>query len=96
MIFDELKRDRFLKELNVEEFSQKVAYYLSEINMIHPFREGNGRTIREFIRQLALQCGHIINWSLIGKETLLEATIRSVDKNYDPLAECIYQSIESK
>ena len=64
--------------------------------MIHPFREGNGRTIREFIRQLALECGRIINWSLIGKETLLEATIISVDKKYGPLAECIYQSIENK
>lgn len=96
VIFGELKRDRLLKGLTADEFSQNAAYYLSEINMIHPFREGNGRTIREFIRQLALECGHIINWSLIGKETLLEATIISVDKKYGPLAECIYQSIENK
>lgn len=87
MIFCELKRDRFLKGLTADEFSQKAAYYLSEINMIHPFREGNGRTIREFIRQLALKCGHIINWSLIDKEKLLEAinfpSMTDLDHNND-------------
>ncbi len=96
MLLYELKRDRFLKELNAEEFSQKAAYYLSEINMFHPFREGNGRCIREFFRQLALQGGHIIDWSLVKRETLLEAIIVSVDKNYVPLANCIYQVIENK
>lgn len=35
------------------EFSMRAAYYIFELNMIHPFREGNGRSIREFIRQLA-------------------------------------------
>ncbi|WP_390440172.1 Fic family protein [Lactonifactor longoviformis] len=32
---------------------QKAAYYFSEINALHPFSEGNGRTQRELIRQLA-------------------------------------------
>lgn len=92
-ILDELKRDKFLKGLNVEEFSQRASYYLSEINMIHPFREGNGRSIREFFRQLALYCGYIIDWSLVDKEKLLDATIISVEKNYEPLVECINQII---
>lgn len=70
-------------------------YYLSELNMIHPFREGNGRSLREYIRQLALEGGHIINWSLIDSEKLLEATIISVGKNYGPLGNCIFQVIEN-
>lgn len=69
---------------------------MSEINMIHPFREGNGRTIREFIRQLALYCGYIINWSLIDKDTLLNATIAAVDKDYIPMSSCILKVIENK
>jgi len=48
-IFSKLDKDRYLKGLNPEESSQKVAYYMSELNIIHPFREGNGRSIREFI-----------------------------------------------
>lgn len=94
VLLDKLKSERFLKGLNPEEFSQKAAYYLAEINMIHPFREGNGRCNREFFRQLALASGHIIDWSLIKRETLLEATVISVDKNYVPLANCIYKIIE--
>ena len=61
-IFHGLKQEEFLKSLNVEPFSQKAVYYLSELNKIHPFREGNGRTIREFIRQLAMHSGYIINF----------------------------------
>jgi len=64
--------------------------------MIHPFREGNGRTIREFIRQLALYCGYDINWSLIDKDTLLNAMIAAVDKDYKPLSACIKKIIENK
>ena len=69
---------------------------MSELNIIHPFREGNGCSIREFIRQLAMNCDYIINWSLIKKETLLEATIIAVDKDLQPLNKCILQVIENK
>ncbi len=53
-ILKELKADGYLKGLEPGQFAEKAAYYMSEINMIHSFREGNGRTLREFIRQLAL------------------------------------------
>jgi len=69
---------------------------MSELNMIHPFREGNGRSIREFIRQLAFERGYIINWSLITSEVLLEAMITAVNKSIEPLTSCIFQSIENK
>ena len=68
---------------------------MSEINIIHPFREGNGRAIREYIRCLALTNGYIINWKLVDKSQLLNAMILSVDKNNAALADCIYSSFES-
>lgn len=95
-ISNELKTDKYLKGLNAKDFSGKVAYYMSEINMIHPFREGNGRTIREFFRQLADKNGYVINWSLIDKDNLLEAIISAVGKDYGPLSNCIYKAIENK
>lgn len=96
-MLNELKRDRFLIGLSAEKFSEMAAYYMSELNIIHPFREGNGRSIREFIRQLALKCGYIINWPLIGSEALLEATITAAaDNNYRPLADCIFEVVENK
>lgn len=40
---------------NTIEISQKLAEILDNLNFLHPFREGNGRAQREFIRALALQ-----------------------------------------
>ena len=51
-LLDKLSKDN-LKNSSKEEMAKKLAYYMSELNVLHPFREGNGRTIREFIRQLA-------------------------------------------
>jgi len=69
---------------------------MAELNMIHPFREGNGRSIREFIRQLAFERGYIINWSLITSEVLFRGDDSAVNKSIGPLISCIFQSIENK
>jgi cell filamentation protein len=41
--------------------SAKLAEILDTVNYLHPFREGNGRTQREFIRVLALEKGYTLN-----------------------------------
>jgi cell filamentation protein len=46
---------------NIKEISQKLAEILDNINFLHPFREGNGRTQREFLRVLALEKGFHLN-----------------------------------
>lgn len=77
-LFDELKSDNYLVNMPFDKFISRLAYYMSEINVIHPFREGNGRTNREFIRLLALNCKYEIDWENISKEDLLKASIESV------------------
>lgn len=77
-IFLELKSDRYIKEYKDDKFFAKLSYYMAELNVIHPFREGNGRAIREFIRQLALVNGYIIDWSKVPRQQLLDASIASV------------------
>jgi len=52
---------------------------MSELNIIHPFREGNGRAIREFIRCLALKSGFILNWNAVTNSEILDASISSVN-----------------
>jgi cell filamentation protein len=44
-----------------EKIAQKLAEILDNVNYLHPFREGNGRTQREFLRALALEKGYILN-----------------------------------
>lgn len=64
----ELKNENYLKGLNKEELAKRLAYYLSELNVLHPFREGNGRTTREFIRQLALKNGYKLNLKKVSQK----------------------------
>ena len=67
LIFNKLKEDNYLNNLKIETFIKKLAYYFSKINTLHPFREGNGRTQREFIRQLCIKNGYAIDYSTIKK-----------------------------
>ena len=55
-----------------------MAYYLAELNVLHPFREGNGRTLREFIRQLALKNRYLLNLQNVNPKEMLAACIKSV------------------
>ena len=58
-LMKQLKDENYLSNLSKEKLSERLAYYLSELNVLHPYREGNGRTTREFIRELALKNGLI-------------------------------------
>ncbi|MDD9309822.1 Fic family protein [Cytobacillus firmus] len=90
--FQLLKNEKHLKGLNVDDFSSRASYYMGEINMIHPFREGNGRAQREFIRTLAVKNGYELDWNRVDPERLLKASIRSVIDPKD-LADVIRDSI---
>ncbi|MDQ0418770.1 cell filamentation protein [Croceifilum oryzae] len=93
-IFRSLSGEKNLKGLMVDEFCQRAAHYHAEINMLHPFREGNGRTQREFIRTLALNAGYELNWKHLDKETILKATIKSITDTKD-LQEVIFSCISN-
>jgi len=80
-LFDRLAKEKLLTGLDAPAFVERAAFYLGEINAIHPFREGNGRTQREFIRQLGLHAGHPLSWSLVGtgftQQQMIDASIAS-------------------
>lgn len=56
--------------MDKENISKRLAYYMAEINVIHPFREGNGRSTREYIRFLAMSNGYTLDWSKIDRNEL--------------------------
>jgi cell filamentation protein len=80
-LFETLAKEKLLTNLDAPAFIARAAFYLGEINAIHPFREGNGRTQREFIRQLALHAGHPLSWSLVRtgftQQQMIDASILS-------------------
>lgn len=82
-----------LNNLSKEDLAKKLAYYMSELNVLHPFREGNGRTIREFIRQLAYINGYYLEIKEVVPKEMLEACIESVI-NTNHLEHILYQCLE--
>lgn len=93
-IFSKLAKENFCIGLPEDRFFSRLAYYMGEINAIHPFREGNGRTQRQFIRELGITAGYEINFGGISKDRMIEASIESFQCNYQPLERLVRDSAE--
>jgi cell filamentation protein len=70
-----LLRDKHLQGLTREEFASRAADVMIDLNGVHPFREGNGRTQRTFVRELAKQAGHTLDFSVVSRERMIQASI---------------------
>jgi cell filamentation protein len=76
-IFHKLEVEKYLAGLGVDAFCLRAAYYFGEINALHPFREGNGRTQREFLSHLAHASGYYIAWEDVDPSEMMKASIAS-------------------
>lgn len=93
-IFGKLKKEKYLQGLEEKEAAKRMAYYFSEINALHPFREGNGRSQREFIRILALHIGYKINFAKVSKEEMIKASEESFLCDYKKMEALFVKVIE--
>lgn len=73
-LFSRLHKEGLLKKTTSAEMPLQLAYYLSEINVIHPFREGNGRAQRLFIEYLADHNGYTVDFSTVTNIEMIEAS----------------------
>ncbi|MGZ5875305.1 MAG: Fic/DOC family protein [Bradyrhizobium sp.] len=76
-LFDDLHAAGFLRNLDTKAFSAKAAHFLAELNAIHAFREGNGRSQLTFFALLADQAGHPLDLDKLEAGEMLEAMIAS-------------------
>lgn len=93
-VFGEIHETGMLQEKKPQSQIQHLSHVMAELNIIHPFREGNGRSIREFIRCMAQVYGLTLNWGNADQDTMMDAAIASV---YDDMAFCeiLHQCLES-
>jgi len=70
----QLKAKGQLRGLAADDFAMRAGDYLGEVNAIHRFREGNGRTQQEFVRELGLKAGHRIEWANVSREQMYAAS----------------------
>ena len=77
-LLEKLHKSNLLKNDTRAELIKDLAYYLAELNALHPFREGNGRTIREFIRELAYKNGYLLDLQKVEPSEVYDAFLKSV------------------
>lgn len=88
-LFGALRRDNHGRGVSKGDFASWAAHVVAELNAIHPFREGNGRTQYSFLVLLALNAGHPLDLTRLDPERLLRATTTSFAGEERPLAETI-------
>ena len=92
--FMRLKDNDYFQNKSFDEFVDGIVDFYCVTNMIHPFREGNGRTQRLFISQLIRFNNYDIDFSSIDKDELMVATIHAANGITDYLKELFYNHIE--
>ena len=81
---------------NKKLIAEKLAEILDNINYLHPFREGNGRTQREFLRLLALEKGLILNLNPPDNKNVYERYMKgTIESELKTLTELIFELIET-
>ena len=92
-VFLYLKEQNFLRGLAKGSFVDALVDFYVSTNMLHPFREGNGRTQRVFLSQLAQNAGYMLNFAEIDGDLLMIATIQSAQGVTDLLQDLFNNAI---
>jgi cell filamentation protein len=88
-IFAELSNERHLVGLDREAFLDRLTHYHAEMYAVHPFREGNTRSLRTFLGQLAAAAGHRVDWEHLDHEQSFAANVKSLNGNNEQLKELL-------
>ena len=80
-------KEGYFDNLPFDEFVKRIAEFYNDVNYIHPFREGNGRTQRIYFTQLIRHYGYDINFADIDTDELMIATIQASSGVMDFLIE---------
>ena len=81
---------------NKKNLAEKLAEILDNVNYLHPFREGNGRAQREFLRMLALEKGLTMNLNPPDNKSVYERYMKgTIESNANVLTELIIELIDT-
>lgn len=95
-VFSELANENYLSSLGQHDFVKRLAYFYDQLNYIHPFREGNGRTQRVFWSRVAQDAGYEIDWSgVIGSENDEASRLAAEQMNLTLLEEMFERIVSS-
>jgi cell filamentation protein len=95
-LLGEFADEKYLAGLDRKDFIDRAAHYYSELNVIHPFREGNGRTLRTFLSLIATNAGWNIAWDKMDSDENIRACIAGYMGDEKPLRVMLEKLIELK
>lgn len=81
LLFDALKEEVYFREQDVKTFSKSAAVFMNGLNILHPFREGNGRTQRIFMQYVAQRAGHRLSFKDVTESEMIKASIHGARGN---------------
>ena len=95
-IFSKLKTEGYFVNSNRMDFCEKAGQLFCDLNMLHPFREGNGRTLREFMFHLGRNAGYKCDLNMVKRDIYLDASIKGHTDSSDMtnIMKVIVHSIE--
>lgn len=72
-----------------------MAEILDHVNYFHPFKEGNGRAQREFLRLLAKEKSYVLNLNPPDNKSVYERYMKgTIDSDVETLKELIFEILE--
>jgi cell filamentation protein, protein adenylyltransferase len=93
-IFGAMRGEDCLRGLGRDAFIARLAYYLGEVNALHPFREGNGRVQRAFFEQLTREAGFRIAWQRLDAARNLNASVATMRGDTGPMRTMLDELVE--
>jgi len=95
-LFSNIEKHDCYRGLSHPVYIKKIAQLYHDVNMLHPFREGNGRTQRCFFAQLIRAAGYDIHFGNCDTDFLMIATIQAAHGVLDYLKQFFTESIRKK
>lgn len=86
-VFNKLKKEKYFVDYDNEIAINKLVELFADINALHPFREGNGRSQRVFIESLAKINGINLDLTNVSKMNMVVASHESINGDYKKLKE---------
>lgn len=83
----------YLRGLSPDQFAHEAGEILGDINYVHPFREGNGRTQLQYLKQLAQRAGQEIDLTRLDRDRWTQASRKAHGGQYHAMADCIGEAL---
>lgn len=84
-LFRLLAQEDYLLGLPRDRFVARLAHYYCELNVVHPFRDGNGRAQRLLFEVISINAGYALRWEPIERAEWLDANIAAYNCQLEPL-----------